>query len=371
MSTVDEVHRRLWQRDEVLDLDGLDAEIDRLVRLVDPLASTNEHRRLAQEVRARVDGLGPLQQLADDPSVSEIMVNAGSTVWVERDGSLHRSGVTLDPLQAEHLVRRLASAVGRRIDRSSPMVDVRLADGSRLHAVLPPLAVDGLCITIRRFRSTPVALEEMADAPVADFLRQAIASSATILIAGSTGSGKTTLLNALVAHVPKAERLVTIEDSAELQLRNDHVVRLESQPEGSDHPGVDLRQLVRNALRMRPDRLICGEMRGAEAFDLVQALNTGHRGSLTTIHANSASDALRRVETLVLLGESSLPLSAVREQLASSIDLVVMTARGLGPKRRVVSVSEVPVQATAEWRLQPLAVGSTVVAEPSRGWWAT
>jgi len=369
MTSIEEVHRRLWASVEEHGVRGVDAEIDRLVDDVEPLASPGEHARLVREVRARVDGLGPLQHLADDPSVTEIMVNAGSAVWVERHGELHRTSVVITSEEAEHLVRRLASAVGRRIDRSSPTVDVRLADGARLHAVLPPLAVDGPSITIRRFRPSPVGLNEMAAPAVANLLKAAVGAAATILIAGSTGSGKTTLLNALAACVPAKERLVTIEDSAELQLVNPHVVRLESQPEGSDHEGTDLRELVRNALRMRPDRLICGEMRGSEAFDLVQALNTGHQGSLTTVHANSPSDALRRVEALVMLGGSGLPLPAVRVQLAASIDLVVLMARGVGSARRVMSVSEVPATVEADWCLRPLAVGTVISKEPTRTWW--
>ena len=252
------------------------------------------------------------------------------------------------------LVRRLASNAGRRIDRTEPSVDVRLKDGSRLHAIIPPLAVDGPCLTIRRFAVRSIDLAELAAPAAEHLLTKAVADQQTIIIGGGTSSGKTTLLNALAAFIDPDSRVVTIEDAAELRLPGNHVVRLETRNATEGIRPVGLRELVRNALRMRPDRIICGEMRGAEALDLVQALNTGHRGSLSTVHANSASGVLRRIETMMLLGDADLPLRAIREQLADCIDLVVMTSRGDAGVRHVVEIARVPERPTAEWSLEPI-----------------
>lgn len=317
-----------------------------------PLTSDRELERIEAEVLAHVDGLGPLHSLSTDPAVTEIMVNGDGSVYVEVEGELRRSDVTLDATSAEHLVRRLAARAGRRIDAVRPAVDVRLSDGSRLHAIIPPLAVDGVHVTIRRFSGPPVSLDQLAAPQACGILRDAVAEHQTIVVAGATSSGKTTLLNALGGLIPPTERVVTIEDAAELRLPGEHVVRLETRPASEGVPATGIRELVRNALRMRPDRIICGEMRGAEAFDLVQALNTGHSGSLSTVHASSAQGALSRIETMMLLAEAELPLFAIREQLAASLDVIVMMARGSGGARLVQSIHTVSRTADASgWEL--------------------
>jgi pilus assembly protein CpaF len=335
---------------------------------VAPLLPDDELDALADRVTARVHGLGPIEQLLADPAVTEVMVNAGADVWVERSGRLERTPVTLRPGAAEHLVERIVAPLGLRIDRTAPIVDARLPDGSRVHAVIPPVAVDGPCLTIRRFGVRTLPLDAFAPPPVAGLLRQAVAGRANILVSGATASGKTTLLNALAAEAPPGERIVTIEDAAELRLPGEHIVRLEARPPTADGTGaVTIRQLVRAALRMRPDRLVVGEVRGPEALDMVQALSTGHDGSLATCHANSALDALRRVEAMVLQGEHGLPLAAVRDQVHASIDLVVHLARATGGARAVVEMAEpVPEPADGRPRLRPIATGVHVVAEPTR-----
>lgn len=355
--TIDLVHRSLWDEPDAsvpTDDECIDQRIRALIAANEPLASEPRIEELVVEVRARVDGLGALQRHACDPSVTEIMVNGDGTVWVERRGALERTDQHLEPGESEHLVRRLAASAGRRVDLTHPSVDVRLADGSRLHAIIPPLAVDGPCITIRRFSARAMTLEEMAAPEVCSHLRAAVRDAQTIIVAGGTSSGKTTMLNALGAAIAADARIVTIEDAAELRLPGRHVVRLETRNATEGTVAVGLRELARHALRMRPDRIICGEMRGAEALDLVQAMNTGHRGSLSTIHANSPSDAMRRIETLMLLGDADLPLDAIREQLASCIDLVVMMSRGRGGSRRVVEVASVPDRPTTGWSLDTM-----------------
>ena len=352
MSFADSIHERLYA------LPGLDAnEIEATVQdLVDeslPLAPRAEQERIVHEVLARVDGLGPLHALAIDPDVTEIMVNAGHEVWIERCGSLMRAELEIDSDAVWELARRLAARVGRQVDHSHPAVDLRLSDGSRVHVIVPPLAVDGPCLTIRRFAGPRPTLAEMAEPEAARQLEDALDTRATIVIAGPTSSGKTSLLNALGCLLPAAERIVTVEEAAELCLTGRHVVRLETAMPGPNGP-VGVRELVRHALRMRPDRIICGEMRGAEALDLVQAMNTGHRGSLTTVHANSPADALRRIETMVLIADAGLPLEAIRNQLASCIDLVVMMSRGRDGRRRVSEVSTVtgpgePLNVVRQW----------------------
>lgn len=364
--TVAAVHRALWSGVEGAKLapaeavrseppaDGeaaLDQHIRTLIAKTEPLAGRERVADLTREVRARIDGLGPLDRFAIDADVSEIMVNGDGAVWVERAGRLEHTGHRLDPIEGEHLVRRLAARVGRRVDQTRPSVDVRLADGSRLHAILPPLAVDGPCITIRRFTRRELDLESLAEPAACELLRDAVARFLTIIVAGGTSSGKTTVLNALGRGIDPDARIVTIEDAAELRLPGRHIVRLETRLATEGTPATGLRELVRHALRMRPDRIICGEMRGAEALDLVQAMNTGHRGSLSTVHANSAPDALRRIETMMLLGEADLPLPAVREQIASCVDLVVMTSRRPDGSRGVDSIAAVPPRPTDGWKL--------------------
>ena len=275
-----------------------------------------------------------------DPSVSEIMVNGPGPVWVERFGRLEATGTILDAETIELLIEQVVAPLGRRIDRSSPMVDARLADGSRLNAVVPPVAVDGPYVTIRRFSVRPVPLEDFAPPGVAAALRWAVAARCNLVVSGGAGAGKTILLNALAESIAPGERVVTVEDAAELALASDHVVRLEARPADSDGvTPVSIRQLVRNALRMRPDRIIVGEVRGAETLDMLQAMNTGHEGSLSTCHANSPADAISRLETMVLLDGGAVPLAAVREQIVAAIDMVVHVSRRSQGRRCITSVA--------------------------------
>ena len=294
-------------------------------------------------LQARVSGLGPLEALLDDPAITDVLVNGPGPVWVERSGQLEVTSIVLDRPGIDLLVERIVAPLGRRVDPASPVVDARLPDGSRVHVVVPPLAIDGPCLTIRRFAARRIALEEAAPPDVAELLRWAVRSRANMVVAGGTGSGKTTLLNALGASIPAHERVVTVEDAAELRFPSDHVVRLETRPASVEGvAAIDCRELVRNALRMRPDRLVVGECRGGEALDMVQAMNTGHDGSLSTLHANGCDDALRRLETLVLMAGVGLPLGAVRDHIAAAVDLVVHIARDVDGARRVMAVGEVP-----------------------------
>lgn len=346
-----------------------------MVRAEDPFLASGAVEAAVERVLARVGGLGPLDPLMADPDVTEIMVNGPGPVWIERHGVLERTPVLLTTAVIEHLIERIVGPLGLRADPSSPVADARLPDGSRVNAVVPPLAVDGPCLTIRRFGARPIELDELASPPVAALLRWAVHSRANVVVSGGTGAGKTTLLNALAASIPAHERIVTVEDAAELRLPGDHVVRLEARPASIEGSGaVTIRDLVRNALRMRPDRLLVGEARGSEAFDLLQAMNTGHDGSLSTCHANGPDDALRRLETMVLLADVGLSLVAVREQLSSAIDLVIHVARRPGGVRAVTAVAEVlddptrsdepPVAGRGRTRL--LADARRVVALPSR-----
>ena len=321
---------------------GLRSAVERLARTHAPLLGGAALDAVVGAVTARVQGLGPLEPLLVDPEVTEVMVNGPGPVWIERAGLVERVDTTLDTATIERLIERVVGPLGLRIDRTSPLVDARLPDGSRVNAVVPPLAVDGPCLTIRRFGTRRLTLTEVCPRGVAELLAWAVRSRANILVSGGTGAGKTTLLNALGAEVPAGERIVTVEDAAELRLPGDHVVRLESRPANAEGVGeVSLRQLVRNALRMRPDRIVVGEVRGPEALDMLQAMNTGHEGSLSTCHANSPADALRRLETMVLTGSVALPLAAVREQVHAAVDLVVQVARTADGRRQVVEVAEV------------------------------
>jgi pilus assembly protein CpaF len=348
-----------------------------------PLLHGTELEQLVARVVDRAVGLGPLQPLLADPTVSEVMVNAGRDVWVERHGEVVRAGLELEPATVSHLIERVVAPLGRRIDRSSPIVDGRLTDGTRVHAVVPPVAIDGPCLTLRRFTHHALPLTAFASAAVAGLLRWAIDARMNVVVSGPTSAGKTTLLNALAAQIGPGERLITIEDAAELRLEGDHVVRLEARPPTQDGVGaITIRDLVRAALRMRPDRLVIGEVRGPEALDMVMALSTGHDGSLSTCHANSALDALRRLEVMVLQGGGELPLAAVRDVVQAAIDLVVHVSRGAGGQRRVVEVVEVLVPDTGSGsRVRRLASGDVVVAQPTRagrragdapsdGWWS-
>jgi pilus assembly protein CpaF len=324
---------------------GTGALADRVGALVDdevPLLGGALRRRLVAGVLADVCGLGAIEPLLADPDVTEIMVNGPGRVWIERKGALVRVPADLDAAAIEHLIEKVVAPLGLRVDRSSPLVDARLPDGSRVNAVVPPLAVDGPCLTVRRFGARALPLADFAGPDVAALLAEAVAGRRNLVVSGGTGAGKTTLLNALAACIPAAERVITVEDAAELNLPREHVVRLEARPANAEGAGeVRIRDLVRNALRMRPDRIVVGEVRGPEALDMLQAMNTGHEGSLSTCHANSPDDALRRLETMVLMGEVQLPLAAVRSQLEAALDLVVQVARFPDGSRRIVAVAEV------------------------------
>ncbi len=313
-----------------------------VVRQTDPLLSVASVEQLVHGVVWRLDGLGELEPLLEDASHTEIMVNGDGRVWVECRGALRCTDLRLTPDVTLGIIERIVAPLGLRIDRSSPLVDARLPDGSRVNAVIAPLAIDGPVLTIRRFGAAAIPLAEFAPDPVVTLLIEAVTHRANVLVSGGTGSGKTTLLNAMGAFIPVDERVVTVEDAAELRLPGNHVVRLESRPANLDGVGAtSVRDLVRNALRMRPDRIIVGEVRGGEALDMVQAMNTGHEGSMSTCHANSTSDALRRIETMILMGDVDLPLAAIREQMASSIDLVVQVARAESGRRVVQEVVDV------------------------------
>ena len=341
MTTVDAVvHEQLLAAPSG-DLPG-SAEIAELVRRADPLLSGPAVSRAVELVTARVVGLGPLEALLADPQVTDVLVNGPGRVWVDRGGAMERTEISLGRAEIDLLVERILAPLGRRVDPVSPVADGRLPDGSRVHVVGPPLAIDGPCITIRRFATRLIDLEEVASPEVAELLRWAVCSRANVLVAGATGSGKTTLLNALARSIPRHERVITIEDAAELRLPSDHVVRLETRPGSVEGlAAVTARELVRSALRMRPDRLLVGEVRSVEALEMLQAMNTGHDGSLSTVHANGCEDAIRRLETLVLLAGIGLPLDAVRDHLAAAIDLVVHIGREPDGARRVIEVAEV------------------------------
>ena len=303
---------------------------------------------LGERVLLLATGLGPLEPLLSDPAVDEVMVNGPDAVYVERRGRLEPTGVAFaSEAELLHAIERILAPLGRRVDEASPLCDARLPDGSRVNVVISPLSLAGPCLTIRRFRPRGFSLRDLVGVgtlpgELADFLALSVASRASLLVSGGTGSGKTTTLNALSGAIPGEERIVTIEDAAELRLRQRHVVRLEARPPNLEGRGeITIRQLVRNALRMRPDRIVVGEVRGPEALDMLQALNTGHDGSLSTVHANSPEDALRRVETLALMAGVGLPHAAVREQVASAIELVVHQSRLPEGARAVESVVEV------------------------------
>ena len=351
------------------------SRIAELVRQEAPLRSADDEASTVAAVVAAVDGLGPLEPLLADPLVSDVLVNGSGPVWIERGGVLMETGVVVSARETERLIERIVAPLGLRVDRSSPLVDARLPDGSRVHAVVPPLAVDGPCLTIRRFSARPVPLSSFCSSPVAALLGDAVRAGANVVVAGGTGAGKTTLLNALAAEIPPGCRIVTVEDAAELRLPPScHVVRLESRPANAEGVGrVTVRELVRNALRMRPDRILVGECRSGEALDMLQAMNTGHEGSMTTCHANGCDDALRRLETMVLFAESGLPLAAVQDQLAAAVDVVVHVVRApsasgsAGATRRIATVAEVLAQpGVVGRRLRVLAEDDAVVAAPLR-----
>jgi pilus assembly protein CpaF len=307
-----------------------------------------ERRRITSDIADDVLGYGPLEPLLRDDDVTEVMVNAFDRIFVERDGRIERSTATfVDDAHVMRIIDKIVSQVGRRVDEASPMVDARLPDGSRVNAIIPPLALKGPTLTIRKFSRDPYTMDDLINfgsltPQAAQFLAACVKGKLNVLISGGTGTGKTTMLNAMSAFVPGDERIVTIEDAAELQLQQEHVITLESRPANIEGQGeIRIRELVRNSLRMRPDRIIVGEVRGAETLDMLQAMNTGHEGSLTTIHANSPRDALSRLETLVMTGGVELPHRAIREQISSAFDLLVQISRLVDGSRRVTHVTEV------------------------------
>jgi len=352
-----------------LPVDVLRDELARVLRDVEPLCPVDQAARVLDQLVDDVGGLGPLEQFMADPDVSEIMVNGTSSAYVERKGRIEPVSIQLDDAGLTELVRRVIAPLGLRLDHASPLVDARLPDGSRLHAVLPPIAPDGPHLTIRRFvaRAATLASFRLGETGLS-LVRRLMRRGDNLLVAGATSAGKTTFCNALAREIPAGERIVTIEETAELQLPQAHVVRLEARPNNAEGVGeVSVRDLVRTALRMRPDRLIVGEVRGAEALDMLQACNTGHDGSISTVHANSPRDALTRLETLALCAGSALPLPAVRTQIGCAIDVVVQVARASDGARRVVAVAEVDDAGTGV-RLLATVDGDalSVFAEPQR-----
>ncbi len=351
------IHRKLIQK---LNLDRLNeirredvrrevsAILETLVTGESTPMNLQERERLSAEVLDEVFGLGPLEPLLKDPSVSDILVNTYKRVFVERRGMLEPTNVQFrDDVHLMSIIDRIVSAIGRRVDESSPMVDARLADGSRVNAIIPPLAVDGPCLSIRRFGHERLMADDLVTnqtftAQMLQLLAGCVKARLNVLISGGTGAGKTTFLNVLSSYISNRERIVTIEDAAELQLHQEHVVRLETRPPNIEGKGaVAQRELLINSLRMRPDRIIVGEVRGPEALDMLQAMNTGHDGSITTIHANSPRDALARLETMVAMASLNIPDSAIRRQIASAIDLVVQVSRLSDGKRRVINITEI------------------------------
>ena len=352
-----DLHRKILDR---LDLEKLgrtpgDAAREEVLGLIRSVVNSEavplsfaERERLAREILDEIFGLGPLEPLLKDPTISDILVNRFDKVFVERGGKLEATPLSFkDNAHLMQIIDRIVSRVGRRVDESSPMVDARLADGSRVNAIIPPLALDGPCLSIRRFGRDPITARNMLEnktltEPMLELLSSMVKGRLNLLISGGTGAGKTTLLNVLSGYIPSTDRIVTIEDAAELQLKQEHVVRLETRPPNIEGKGaVKQRQLVINSLRMRPDRIVVGEVRGEEAFDMLQAMNTGHEGSLTTVHANSPRDALARIENMVSMANLNIPERAVRHQIVSAIHAVIQVARLSDGSRRVMAVSEI------------------------------
>src|SRR6058998_542009 len=352
-----QIHQLLLQRIDLEAMESLSPErlkdelrqmVERLLAEENLVLNAGERRSLVRDIQFEMLGYGPLEPLLADPTVSDILVNTHKQIYLERHGRLELTDVSFD--DDDHLMKiidKIVSRVGRRVDESSPMVDARLPDGSRVNAIIPPLAIDGPILSIRRFAAVPLQMHnlvgyESLSQDMAQFLGALSQAKINLLISGGTGSGKTTLLNILSSYIPASERIVTIEDAAELQLQQPHVVRLETRPPNIEGRGeVTMRGLVRNALRMRPDRIILGETRGAEALDMLQAMNTGHDGSLTTIHANSPREALSRLETMISMAGLDLPIRALRSQFASAVDLIIQASRLQGGPRKVTSISEV------------------------------
>ena len=351
------IHKQLIEQLDLSKLTALPADavrpqirriVEQMLAVDDVPLSLRERERIVREIEDDTLGLGPLEPLMLDSSISDILVNGARKVYVERKGKLELTDVVFrDDAHVLQIIQRIVSAMGRRVDESSPMVDARLADGSRVNAIIPPLALDGPVLSIRRFSREPFRLHHLVEfgtltPMLGEIVTAAVRGRLNVLVSGGTGSGKTTLLNVLSEAIPHDERIVTIEDSAELQLKQEHVVRLETRPPNIEGAGaVTSRDLVRNALRMRPDRIIVGEVRGAEVMDMLQAMNTGHDGSLATCHANSSRAAIARIETMMLMSGVSLPIRAMRDYIASALDLVVHVARLSDGTRKVVRVTEV------------------------------
>jgi pilus assembly protein CpaF len=351
------IHQQLVERLDVQNIRSLPPETVRsevkvLIRELcaneKSLLSSAEQERLMEDVMDETFGLGPLETLLKDTVISDILVNRYDKIYCEKKGRLELAEVRFrDNAHLRQIIDRIVAQVGRRIDETSPMVDARLADGSRVNAIIPPLALDGPAMSIRRFGAKPLQLEDLIrhgafPVPIMDFLSAAVQARCNVLISGGTGSGKTTLLNCLSRYIPADERVITIEDAAELQLQQPHVVRLETRPPNIEGKGeVTQRDLVKNCLRMRPDRIIIGEVRGGESLDMLQAMNTGHEGSMTTVHANNARDALARIEVMIAMAGYDIPMRALRTQIASALQIVVQARRLSGGKRKIVSVSEI------------------------------
>lgn len=326
----------------------VDRELDKILAAEATQLSGEERRTLVRSIGADILGLGPIEPFLSDPTVTEVMVNSDDAIFIERAGRLQLTEARfMTPQHVRQVIEKIVAAVGRRIDESSPVVDARLPDGSRVNAVIPPLAVDGPMLTIRKFAKTALSVDELVEngalsAEAVEFLEHSVAGCRNILISGGTGSGKTTLLNVVSSFIPETERIVTIEDAVELRLDQRHVVRLEARPPNLEGKGeIAIRDLVRNSLRMRPDRIVVGEVRGGEALDMLQAMNTGHEGSLSTLHANTPRDALSRLETMVLMAGLDLPARSIREQIASAINLVVHLSRMGDGSRRITEITEV------------------------------
>ena len=351
------IHRRLLTETEFSVLQHMTPEqlTERIQFLTEQVAaeaglslSARVRSEIQRQVGYEVLGYGPIQTLLDDPEITEIMVNGPHHVYIERNGKIEPSDCHfLDDAHVMRIIEKVIAPLGRRLDESMPMVDARLPDGSRVNAIIPPLSVRGPCVTIRKFSVDPYTAEDLVkfgtlSEMMSEFLRGCVQARMNVLVSGGTGSGKTTTLNVLSSFIPHTERIITIEDAAELQLQQDHIITLESRPSNVEGKGeIDIRQLVRNALRMRPDRIVIGEVRGAEALDMLQAMNTGHDGSLSTLHANTSRDALARLETMALMAGMELPSRAIREQIAAALHLIVHQSRMRDGSRRVTAITEV------------------------------
>jgi pilus assembly protein CpaF len=375
------LHRELINRIDLVKLTSLEDVKARLqvqeviheyIGNLDTPLSAVERDRLSREVLHEVFGLGPLEPLLQDPTISDILVNTYRSVYVERGGLLEKTSVAFkDEAHLRHIIDKIVSNVGRRVDESSPMCDARLLDGSRVNVIIPPLAVDGSILSIRRFGKIPMGADQLLSnrsitAPIFDVLKGAVRSKLNMIISGGTGAGKTTLLNILSGYIGQGERVVTIEDSAELQLRQEHVVRLECRPPNVEGKGaVRQRELVINALRMRPDRIVVGEVRGEEALDMMQAMNTGHDGSLTTIHANTPRDAIARLETMAMMANLNLPEIAIRQQIAAAVSIIVQISRMSDGRRRITHVTEITGMTGNLVAMQDIFVFEKIGIDPS------